>query len=111
MLTMKKNQVSDKRNVKLNEAISGMRTVKLYAWEHVIERNVEKIRSQEEEHLKGIAWYDAILSFITMSIPQLSIAATLMLYVHVRSRVCENNNITSHYHPSLNLSNTTIIHR
>ena len=81
----KKNQVSDKRNVKLNEAISGMRTVKLYAWEHVIERNVEKIRSQEEEHLKGIAWYDAILSFITMSIPQLCIAATLMLYVHVRS--------------------------
>ena len=85
VLTMKKNQVSDKRNVKLNEAISGMRTVKLYAWEHVIERNVEKIRSQEEEHLKGIAWYDAILSFITMSIPQLCIAATLMLYVHVRS--------------------------
>ena len=32
VLTMKKNQISDKRNVKLNEAISGMRTVKLYAW-------------------------------------------------------------------------------
>jgi len=48
---------------------------------------VEKIRSKEETHLKGIAWWDAILSFITMAVPQLSICATLFLYVQVHGDI------------------------
>jgi len=84
MLTIKKSQVSDKRSIKLNETLQGMRTVKLYAWEDVVEDEVSKIRNEEVKHLKELAWWKAFLSFLMNGVPNLSICATLLLYVHVK---------------------------
>jgi len=82
-LTIEKSKVSDRRNIKLNETLQGMRTVKLYAWEDVVEREVSKIRNEEVKHLKELAWWKAFLSFLMNAVPNLSVCGTLLIYVQV----------------------------
>ena len=82
-----KNAVSDRRNIKLNEALQGMRTVKLYAWESLIEGKVAEVRKKEESFMKSIAWMNALLSFLVMALPQLAVCFTLVLYVQVHGTI------------------------
>ena len=41
---LKSASVTDKRVKVMNEVISGMRVIKMYAWEYTFKRMVEKIR-------------------------------------------------------------------
>merc|ERR1719331_403331 len=50
-IVLRKNNASDQRNVKLNEALQGMRAIKLYAWEDIVKKRIEPIRREEEKAL------------------------------------------------------------
>eukprot|EP00936_MAST-01D_sp_MAST-1D-sp1_P003049 g3049.t1 len=87
ILMGQKNKASDERNVKLNETLQGMRTVKLYAWENVVTSRIQPIRRKEEEKLKDLAWWNAVNSFIMMSTPRVAVCATLLLYVEIHGPI------------------------
>jgi ATP-binding cassette, subfamily C (CFTR/MRP), member 1 len=82
-----KTKASDERNVQLNEALQGMRTVKLYAWEDVVARRVEPIRAREVQHLKHIAWWRALSAFLASAFPKLAAAGTILYQVQQKGAI------------------------
>lgn len=68
-LIVKNMKNKDERVKIVNEIISGIRVLKLYAWEKSFEEQVLKVRSRELEVLKKIAYVKALNSFIMNLLP------------------------------------------
>merc|ERR1719473_1350742 len=85
--TKKKNEASDERNVKLNESLQGMRSLKLYAWEQVVMDRVAPVRLREEARLKRIATLNGCMSFMMTSFPKLAVCFTLLLFVELNGSI------------------------
>uniref|UniRef100_T1H0W7 ABC transmembrane type-1 domain-containing protein n=1 Tax=Megaselia scalaris TaxID=36166 RepID=T1H0W7_MEGSC len=90
----KKLQVSqmkqkDNRVKLMNEILSGMKVLKLYAWEPSFEKQVLGIRSKEIETLRGAAHLNAATFFLWTFAPFLVSLVTFATYVLVD----ENNDL------------------
>ena len=53
----------DQRLKLLNETVSGVRAVKLYAWEEAFFKRIESLRGEEVKRLRLIALYSAAITF------------------------------------------------
>lgn len=68
----------DERVKMMNEVLSGIKVIKLYAWEPSFEEQILKIRSKEVQVLKKIAYFNAGSSFIWSCAPFLVIISVLV---------------------------------
>ncbi|KAL0267499.1 UNVERIFIED_CONTAM: hypothetical protein PYX00_009752 [Menopon gallinae] len=71
----------DERVKMMNEILSGIKVIKLYAWEPSFEDQILKIRSKEVKVLKKIAYFNAGSSFIWSCAPFLVSLVTFATYV------------------------------
>ena len=79
-LQVAKNKLADQRNVVLNEALQGVRTIKLLAWERAFTDRVLAKRSLEVENLKTTGYKRGWQSFLSFGLPTLATVATFLLY-------------------------------
>jgi ABC-type multidrug transport system fused ATPase/permease subunit len=79
-LTVKKLGEGDKRNVLLNEAFQGIRTVKLYGWEPFVEQRVQAQREEELSYVKRWVKLQALQSFCSFGMPTLAMVGTFIFY-------------------------------
>lgn len=82
----------DERVKTMNEIMSGMKVLKLYAWEASFEAAVNKIRKKELQIIKSGAVVNAYVFFIWNMIPFLVTIASFATFVLVDP---ENNKITA----------------
>lgn len=75
-----KHKLADQRGTLLNESMQGIRTVKLYAWESVVERNVSAVREQELRVLKRLLILQAMQTVVCTSFPTIAVLATFLVY-------------------------------
>jgi len=75
-----KNKLADERSVMLNESLQGVRTVKLYAWERVVERRVAERRAKELYELRKIAILRAVQQFLSFGVPTITTVPVFYLY-------------------------------
>jgi ATP-binding cassette subfamily C (CFTR/MRP) protein 10 len=80
-LYMKKMMMADGRNSCLNESFQGIRTVKLNAWETVMESRVQKARNKEVGVVGSIHTMTAIHLALSNGLPQLGIVGSFIAYV------------------------------
>uniref|UniRef100_T1JB97 ABC-type glutathione-S-conjugate transporter n=1 Tax=Strigamia maritima TaxID=126957 RepID=T1JB97_STRMM len=80
---MMKNR--DKRLKTMNEVLSGIKVLKLYAWEMSFYRFVQQIRGAELKDIKKIAFVKATVLFLFQVTPILVSVATLGTYVMIKS--------------------------
>lgn len=66
-----------------NEVLSGIKALKMYAWEVMFKGKVAEIRSKEMRELRKAAWLQAIISFTFVCAPFLVSFATFGVYVLV----------------------------
>ncbi|ODM88995.1 Multidrug resistance-associated protein 1, partial [Orchesella cincta] len=71
----------DKRTKLMNEILSGIKVLKLYAWEPSFENQVLKIRNEELRVLRTIAYLNSISDFIWTCSPFLVAICTFGTYV------------------------------
>nr|QST14985.1 ABCC1-1 protein [Diaphanosoma celebensis] len=71
----------DKRVKMMNEILSGVKVLKLYAWEDSFQENVESIRNSEIRVLKKSAFLSAGTSFLWTTAPYLVSLASFMTFV------------------------------
>lgn len=81
----------DERVKIMNEILSGMKVLKLYAWEPSFQKSVEKVRNKELQIIKHAAVVNAYVFFIWNMIPFLVTIASFATFVFVDP---ENNKIT-----------------
>ncbi|GMR59215.1 hypothetical protein PMAYCL1PPCAC_29410, partial [Pristionchus mayeri] len=77
----------DQRVKLITETMSGIRAVKMSAWETFFERRIGKLRREELVHLKARKYLDAMCVYLWASTPlivTLSILATYTLLLHER---------------------------
>lgn len=79
-----KNKLSDERSILLNESLQGVRTVKLYAWEAVVERRVSAKRDEELREIRKIALLRAVQNFLSFGVPTIVTVPVFYLYKQVR---------------------------
>ncbi|XP_072293747.1 ATP-binding cassette sub-family C member 2 [Eucyclogobius newberryi] len=75
----------DKRLKIMNEIISGVKILKLFAWEPSFQNQVEEIREQELKVLKKFAYLSSVSTFIMSCAPALVSLATFATFVGVSS--------------------------
>ncbi|ENN80486.1 hypothetical protein YQE_03090, partial [Dendroctonus ponderosae] len=80
-LQIKQMKNKDERVKLMNEVLSGMKVLKLYAWEPSFEAHVLKIRDKEVKVLKEAAYLNAGTSFIWSCAPFLVVLATFVSFV------------------------------
>ncbi|XP_019754523.2 multidrug resistance-associated protein 1 isoform X5 [Dendroctonus ponderosae] len=85
-LQIKQMKNKDERVKLMNEVLSGMKVLKLYAWEPSFEAHVLKIRDKEVKVLKEAAYLNAGTSFIWSCAPFLVSLVTFATYVLVDER-------------------------
>merc|ERR1739838_611558 len=68
-IQMKQMKYKDERIKMMNEVLSGMKTLKMYAWEIMFKDKVEEIRRKELAELKRAAWLNAFTSFTFICAP------------------------------------------
>ncbi|XP_066905600.1 multidrug resistance-associated protein 1 [Halyomorpha halys] len=83
---VKQMKYKDERVKTTNEILSGMKVLKLYAWEPSFEANVQKIREKEAKVLRNSGYLRAALSFVWTCAPFLVSLLTFMTYVLVDER-------------------------
>lgn len=81
----------DERVKMMNEVLSGMKVLKLYAWEASFEAAINKIRAKELQIIKNSAVVNAYVFFIWNIIPFLVTVASFTVFVFADP---ENNKIT-----------------
>lgn len=74
-------KIKDERVKSMNEILSGMRVLKLYAWEPSFEKLIENIREREIGLLRHAAMYNATTEFIWSLAPFLVALASFMTFV------------------------------
>nr|CAD7457915.1 unnamed protein product [Timema tahoe] len=82
-LQIRQMKNKDERVKLMNEILSGMKVLKLYAWEPSFEQQVIKIRNKEVKVLKQAAYLNAGTSFIWSCAPFLVSLVTFATYVLV----------------------------
>ena len=80
-LQMKMMKQKDVRVKKMNELLSGMKILKLYAWEPSFMQDVMNIRNSELKILLNIGYLSAAISFIWTCAPFLVSLVTFAVYV------------------------------
>ncbi|XP_060530036.1 multidrug resistance-associated protein 1-like isoform X5 [Cylas formicarius] len=80
-LQIKQMKNKDERVKLMNEILSGIKVLKLYAWEPSFENQVLKIRGKEIKVLKEAAYLNAGTSFIWSCAPFLVVLATFVSFV------------------------------
>ncbi|CAL8146550.1 unnamed protein product [Orchesella dallaii] len=80
---LQKEQMSwkDKRTQQINEILSGMKVIKLYAWEPSFENKVMKIRNEELKLLRKTAYFYSISNLLWTCAPFIVTVATFGTYV------------------------------
>ncbi|CAL8146547.1 unnamed protein product [Orchesella dallaii] len=71
----------DKRTKLMNEILSGMKVIKLYAWEPSFENQVTNIRNEELRVLRKTAYFNSISDLLWTCAPFLVAVATFGTYV------------------------------
>lgn len=69
--------VTDKRTTMMNEILSSIRLIKMYAWEEPFEDKVKEIRKKEKKELWTAAFLQSGLTSIT---PSITIMATIVTF-------------------------------
>ncbi|XP_014278696.1 multidrug resistance-associated protein 1 isoform X2 [Halyomorpha halys] len=87
-LQIKQMKYKDERIKIMNEVFSGMKVLKLYAWEPSFQDRILKIRKKEANLLKKTAYLKAFIAFIWTSAPFLVSLVTFATYVLI-----DENNI------------------
>ncbi|XP_028915134.1 canalicular multispecific organic anion transporter 1 [Ornithorhynchus anatinus] len=87
MIQVKNMKNKDKRLKIMNEILSGIKVLKLFAWEPSFETQVQEIRKKEVKNLKNFAYLQAVTVFIFNMAPVLVSVITFGVYVLVN----ENN--------------------
>ncbi|KPM10923.1 ABC transporter sub-family C-like protein 10, partial [Sarcoptes scabiei] len=87
----KQMQYKDERVKAMNEILSGMKIIKLYAWEEAFQKQIDSIRSKELRTLKRIRYINCILQVLWTLAPFLVSFITFGLYVIID----ENNSLTA----------------
>ncbi|XP_058124357.1 multidrug resistance-associated protein 1 isoform X3 [Anopheles coustani] len=82
-LQIKQMKNKDERVKLMNEVLSGIKVLKLYAWEPSFEQQILKIRDKEVKVLKQAAYLNAGTSFIWSCAPFLVSLVTFATYVLV----------------------------
>uniref|UniRef100_A0A0K8SLI1 ABC-type glutathione-S-conjugate transporter n=1 Tax=Lygus hesperus TaxID=30085 RepID=A0A0K8SLI1_LYGHE len=82
-LQIKQMKNKDERVKMMNEILSGIKVLKLYAWEPSFEQQVLKIRNKEVKVLRESAYFGAATSFIWACAPFLVSLVTFAVYVLV----------------------------
>jgi ABC-type multidrug transport system fused ATPase/permease subunit len=72
--------LKDQRIKIINEVLSGIKVIKLYAWEQSFLTTITDIRRQELLYLKKAAYLSAILTFLAYSAPFLVSVAAFATY-------------------------------
>ncbi|CAB0007608.1 unnamed protein product [Nesidiocoris tenuis] len=85
-LQIKQMKNKDERVKMMNEILSGIKVLKLYAWEPSFEQQVIKIRNKEIKVLRESAYFGAATSFIWSCAPFLVSLVTFAVYVLVDER-------------------------
>ncbi|XP_030761803.1 multidrug resistance-associated protein 1 isoform X2 [Sitophilus oryzae] len=80
ILQIKQMKNKDERVKLMNEVLSGIKVLKLYAWEPSFENQVLKIRDKEIHVLKQAAYLNAGTSFIWSCAPFLVVLATFLSF-------------------------------
>ncbi|XP_076266257.1 multidrug resistance-associated protein 1-like isoform X4 [Rhynchophorus ferrugineus] len=81
VLQIKQMKNKDERVKLMNEVLSGIKVLKLYAWEPSFENQVLKIRDKEIKVLKQAAYLNAGTSFIWSCAPFLVVLATFVSFI------------------------------
>ena len=68
----------DRRIRVMNEVVSGIKVIKLYAWENRFQKDVENIRKKELAILRQIAYLNVLETFSWTSVPFM--VTTLICY-------------------------------
>ncbi|XP_014689382.3 ATP-binding cassette sub-family C member 3 isoform X1 [Equus asinus] len=82
---VKQMKFKDSRTKLMNEILSGIKVLKLYAWEPSFLKQVEGIRQNELQLLRQAAYFHAVSTFIWTCTPFLVTLITLGTYVTVDS--------------------------
>ncbi|RZF36743.1 hypothetical protein LSTR_LSTR005056 [Laodelphax striatellus] len=80
-LQMRQMKYKDERVKLMNEVLSGIKVLKLYAWEPSFEQQILRIRNKEVQVLKEAAYLNASTSFIWACAPFLVSLVTFAVYV------------------------------
>ncbi|CAD7079877.1 unnamed protein product [Hermetia illucens] len=81
-LQIKQMKNKDERVKLMNEVLSGMKVLKLYAWEPSFEKQVLNIRDKEIDVLKRTAYLNAGTSFLWSCAPFLVTLVTFTTYIY-----------------------------
>lgn len=82
-LQAKQMKVKDERVKAMNEILSGMRVLKLYAWEPSFETQIENIRHEEMIYLRKAALINAITDLVWSLAPFLVALFSFMTFVYL----------------------------
>ncbi|CAH0389150.1 unnamed protein product [Bemisia tabaci] len=82
-LTMKQMRYKDERIKLMNEILSGIKVLKLYAWETSFEKHIQKIRMKEVNTLKQLAILGSTTAFIWSCAPLLVALTTFGVYLFI----------------------------
>lgn len=76
-------ELKDSRLRLTNEALAGMKVLKLYAWEPAFQQKISDIRDAETKVLLSIAHLNAMISVCYNSAPYLVMLATFAVYINL----------------------------
>ncbi|XP_053694450.1 multidrug resistance-associated protein 1-like [Sabethes cyaneus] len=82
-LQVEQMRIKDERVKKMNEILSGVKVLKLYAWEPSFEKDIVNVRAEEIRVLRGMAYYGAATFFVWSMAPFLVTLASFTVYVLV----------------------------
>ncbi|XP_055997063.1 ATP-binding cassette sub-family C member 8-like isoform X2 [Ostrea edulis] len=71
---------SDKRVKKCNEAIQGIKVIKLLAWEYFFRQDIEASRKMELKRLFANCIFRILFTFILIAVPTIGTVVTFVLY-------------------------------
>lgn len=80
VLTVSRMKIVDKRAKKINEIITGIKIIKLNAWEKIISEMVAKLRLEESTYLKLTFFVKGLAEVIVSSLPVICSIASFILY-------------------------------
>ncbi|GFT34184.1 multidrug resistance-associated protein 1 [Nephila pilipes] len=86
---VKQMKYKDERVKLVNEVLSGIKVLKLYAWEEAFKEKINQIRNKEVKNLKEIAYLNSFTMMIWNCSPFIVALATFATYVMVD----ENNHL------------------
>ena len=80
-LQLQQMKDKDKRIKLLNEILGGIKVIKMYGWEHSFIKQTLDYRDKEITALQKVAWYYAVIIFISNSLPFLFGLSAFTVYI------------------------------